>query len=45
MAHPSRLGIGLESVGGSAQELRHRREIPITLRWTDVTEVDRQVGE
>src|SRR5882724_9161304 len=41
----SRLGIGLESVCCGAQELRHCREVPITLLRVDVTEVDRQVGE
>jgi hypothetical protein len=45
MVCPSRLGIGLESVGGGAQELRYRCEIPITLLRMDVSEVDGQVGE
>jgi hypothetical protein len=45
MVCPSRLGIGLESVGGGAQELRYRCEIPITLLRMDVPEVDGQVGE
>jgi hypothetical protein len=45
MACPSRVGIGLKSVGSGAQELRHRREIPITLLRMDVPEVDGQVRE
>src|SRR5437899_1872741 len=45
MACPSRVGIGLESVGGGAQQFWHRREVPITLLRVDMPEVDQQVGE
>ena len=40
-----RVGIGFEAVGGSAQELWDRGQVPITLLGVDVAEVDRQVGE
>jgi hypothetical protein len=39
------VGIALEAVGGSAQELRDRREIPITLLGMDMPEIDGQVGQ
>jgi hypothetical protein len=45
MACSFRVGIGLESTGGSAQELWDRRKVPITLLRVDMPEVDRQVGE
>jgi hypothetical protein len=45
MACPSRMGKGLEAMGGGAQELRDRCEVPIALLRVDMPEVDRQVGE
>src|SRR6266853_1691997 len=45
MACPSRVGKGFEAMGGGAQELRDRCEIPIALLRVDMPEVDRQVGE
>lgn len=45
MACSSRVGKGLEAMGGGAQELRDRCEVLIALLRVDMPEVDRQVGE
>jgi hypothetical protein len=38
-------GIDLEPLGCGTQQLRHRGEIPITLLWVDMSEVDREMGQ
>jgi len=45
MVRASRVGITLESGSGGAQELWHRREIPITLLGVDMPEINGQVGQ